>query len=323
MCRLCSVSGHEQQLLDFIFSKLPSNCCHEFDNLGNLIVKKNSANSANSANSNYKKILIISPIDEVGLLIKSIEPDGVLKFLNIGDIAPCALVGSVVEINGFCGVIGTIPPHLQSDSEKNSIPSIENMFIDLGALNQKQAEAKVNLGDVATFKPNFVRFGENRISSKSINSKIGCAIQLWLLQNLNECEFYCAFLTKSKVSSAGAATIANLVKPDIAIILNSFEEQLENKKSNFKLTLNPATNKTIFYSATKIANQNNMVFEFEAANYVHKMEQLIMQTQTGVKTLNLSVPCRLINSQCSNLSLNHTLQTLAFLENLIPTLTKK
>lgn len=322
LCQIYSISGHEQELLNFIISKLPPNCCHKFDNLSNLVVEKNSGVSKQN------KIMLISPVDEIGLIINQIEPDGSLKFLNIGNVNPCALIGSIIKIKNYNAVIGAKPPHLQTESDKNKEPSIENMFIDLGLENQKQAEEKIKLGEVATFKASFLEFGNGKVSSKSINSKIGCSILLNLLQSFNECSFFCAFLTKSEVSSAGTTTIANLVKPDIAIILNSYEEICCKKTSSdriqksFRLNLNPATNKPVFDCATQTAKINNFNFDVKINNKLTEIEKLIMQAGRGVKTLNLAVPCRLINSSCSNFLLNHAKQTEAFLKKLIPNLTK-
>lgn len=314
ICEINSISGHEQKFINAIVDLLPSRCSVEFDNLENLIVQNNKNAKINN------KVLIISPIDEVGLIINKIENDGSLKFLTIGNIKPVTLVGSVIKINNILGVIGQKPPHLQKNEKEKSV-SIENMFIDIGCDDKKSALEKVQLGDVATFNNNFSQFGNGKISSKSVNSKIGCCILLKLLQNFTDCNFFCAFLTKSQVCNFGAATIASCVNPDFVIVIDSFEENvnstnLTKARENFKLTLSPSTDKTFFKTAVDVAKLNKFNFNIEPHNKAADLEKAVSQTKHGFKTLTISVPCKLINSNCSNFVLNDAAITLNFLEKL-------
>ena len=314
LCLINSVSGHEKNLVDIIISNLPPDCTVTFDNIGNLAIEKNK-------NMEYRnRIMIISSIDEPGLIINHIEDDGSLRFLTIGNINPDSLVGSVIEINHILGIIGQKPPHLEKN-KKSNLSSTENMVIDIGCDSKKQALEKIKLGDVATFKTEFLKYGNNRINSKSINNKISCSVLLKLLQNSTSCNFFCAFLTKSNISCFGATTISNLVQPDIAIIVNSFEENFNLNRSqphkNFKLTLNPSTNKQLFDIAKNIAQSNNFDFDVEINNKVTELEKSITQTNNGVKTLAISIPCNLINSNCSNFRLDDSKTLFLLLNKLV------
>lgn len=317
-----SICGHEQQLTHFIVSNLPINCSHKIDNLENLIVEK--IGQLNSKN----RVLLTSSIDEKGLLIKTIEPDGSLKFLTIGKINPDALVGSVVKINETFGVIGQKPVHLQTKEEKRNSQTIDNMFIDIGADNEQQVKNRIKIGNVATFKNVFLKYGENKIVAKLINSKIGCGLMLKILKSNFDYNFFCAFMTKTIVSTASATTIMNEIKPNIVIILTTFEEQinenlaLDSKKhKNFRIVLNPTTNEKIFKAAIQTAKLNNFNYSIDTTNEISEIEKTIMQSQNGIKTLTISTPCRLINSPCSNFDLTDVSETLNFLKRLIAHLT--
>ena len=51
-------------------------------------------------------VLLDAHADEIGCLVRSIEPDGFLRLFRVGGILDSLLVGRKVSVNGLRGVIG-------------------------------------------------------------------------------------------------------------------------------------------------------------------------------------------------------------------------
>ena len=97
------------------------------DNVGNLIVRKKGEG---------KKIMFCAHMDEIGFFASYIDESGYIKVSGIGGINPVSCAFSeVVSENGVYGVI--VP-----ESSKE-MPKLDNMYIDIGAKNKKQAEKSV------------------------------------------------------------------------------------------------------------------------------------------------------------------------------------
>ena len=92
------------------------------------------------------RVLIDSHVDEVGFMVQRVTSAGFIKFINLGGWWPHTLLAQKVRIlskinqQKVIGIIGSTPPHLLGDSAKNKVLDINDLYIDVGAENQRQAE---------------------------------------------------------------------------------------------------------------------------------------------------------------------------------------
>src|SRR3954453_17163755 len=86
---------------------------------------------------------LVGHIDEIGLVVKHITDEGVLRFGPIGGWDPQVLVGQRVTVhttNGaVTGVVGRKPIHLLEEEERKQVAKLEQMFIDIGAADRDDA----------------------------------------------------------------------------------------------------------------------------------------------------------------------------------------
>ena len=89
---------------------------------------------------NLIKVMLAAHMDEVSLMIVSIENSGLLKFRPVGGIDPRVLIAKSVVIgsNKVPGVIGSKPIHLQSPGERNKPFSLNELFIDINATKKNK-----------------------------------------------------------------------------------------------------------------------------------------------------------------------------------------
>ncbi len=211
---LPGVSGAEEPVRRYIEEKLQGRCAYTVDNLGNLIACKKGRKTP------AKKVLLSAHMDEVGLIIKHLDEDGMLRFDTVGGISPEVLAGKRVYVGEklLPGLVGIKAIHQQKTEERTAPPSVEQLYIDIGAHSREEAGALVRLGERAQFAHNYAQLGEGFVRAKAIDNRAGCAILLQLLLEESEYDFTAAFTVQEETGCTGAKTAAYAVGADISIV---------------------------------------------------------------------------------------------------------
>ena len=167
LCTLNGVSGHEEKVRDYIITQIKDYCEYHVDNLGNLIafIKGKSIPK--------NKVMLSAHMDEVGMIVTFINSDGTLKISTVGGVDARVIFGRQVLIGEkkIVGVIGSKAVHNLTADERETAIKVENMYIDIGAKNKKEAQNLVTLGEAVYFKSNFIEFGEDYVKSKAIDDR--------------------------------------------------------------------------------------------------------------------------------------------------------
>ncbi|MFO8059048.1 MAG: M42 family metallopeptidase [Bacillota bacterium] len=204
------VSGSEQSIREVIISEIEDHVDElTTDTMGNLIAIK-------GADISGPTVMFSAHMDQIGLIITEVDDDGFLRFSNVGGIAPLRLLDErVIFANGRIGCIG---------AEKFEQPKelkLEKLFIDIGCSSGDEARQCVSVGDVATFHQPLVDLGD-RLISRALDDRIGCAILAQMLRELGETENRIAavFSVQEEVGLRGARTAAYQVQPDLGIAID-------------------------------------------------------------------------------------------------------
>lgn len=202
-----SPSGYESQVREVIRAEvLPYADEIQVDALGNLIVKKGKAAE------NGKKIMLSAHMDEIGLIATHVDENGFVRFTGIGGIRALSCVGGRVRfLNGVVGVIG-----LERLPDPSRVPALDQMYIDVGAVNRKDCPVKV--GDIAAFDRPFQDLGK-RMVSKAMDDRISVAVMIEALRQLKTTphEVYFVFSVQEEVGLRGATTAAFGIDPDLGL----------------------------------------------------------------------------------------------------------
>ncbi|MGQ9464719.1 MAG: M42 family metallopeptidase [bacterium] len=318
LCEICSVSGDEDKIRLFIKEKIYNYVTDlEEDAYGNLIVRKGK--------EKRPKILLAAHMDEVGMMITNIEKNGFLKFKTIGLRAQSILAKKVVVgEKQIPGVIGHKPIHLSNPSERNKIPEVKDLFIDIGVGSKEEAEKFVQIGDLATFATHFRKDGDI-IYGKAFDNRIGCYVLIKLIQETN-LDAYFAFTVQEELGLRGAKIVAYRVDPDIAIAVDTTgaNESPDKKDQPLYPVLGKGPALTIA-DATIICDKKIIkIFENTAKNYriPHQLKQpmiggtdagVIHLARKGIPTAVLSTPARYIHSPLSIASMKDIKNTIKLL----------
>lgn len=91
------------------------------------------------------RIMVAGHMDEVGFMVTGVTKNGMLRFQTLGGWWSQVLLAQRVEVmtdaGPVPGVIGSIPPHLLSEDQRNKPMQIKNMLIDIGADSDEDAKA--------------------------------------------------------------------------------------------------------------------------------------------------------------------------------------
>ena len=215
---LPGVSGGEQAVRDHIISRIKPYADQITVNAqGSVIALKRGEKPAK------RRIMAAAHMDEVGLIVRYIADDGMLKFSAVGGIDPSVLCGRAVCIgeNRVTGVIGIVPIHLSKGDARTKIPEIEDMCIDIGASSRADAEKLVSPGDLCTFETQFEPFGDGMLKGKALDDRAGCAVLIELMKQDFPNDIYFVFTTMEEVGLRGAGCAAYSVDPEIAIVVEA------------------------------------------------------------------------------------------------------
>ena len=212
LCTLDAVSGDEAAVRDYIINKIKNHCEYKIDPLGSIIAFKKGKKTP------AKKVMLDAHMDEVGLIITYITDDGFLKFSAVGGIDTSVLMFRRVKVNGINGVISGKPIHLISADERKKLPDPHTLYIDIGASSKEDALKLVSPGDRAVICGEYTDAGD-KIKSKALDDRIGCAVLISMLLKEAEYDFYAVFSVQEEVGLRGAKAAAYTVAPDAAIVL--------------------------------------------------------------------------------------------------------
>lgn len=264
-----------------------------------------------SKNDNAKnKILIDAHMDEIGFIVTYITEDGFLKVSPVGGISKETLLSQKVLVLGkkiLTGVIGVKPPHVKAD---NSNFTIDDLLIDVG-LSKNEVEKFVQPSDYCVFDKKANDMINNKITSKSLDNRIGVSVLIDCIKKLehlkfNDTEIKFLFSVKEESShGVGAKTFTQFYKPTEAVVIDvSFSEQLNvDKKKCGKMGDGPmiAFSPNLSYDFSKQFEQlcikEKLKYQKEILNSTTGSNaDYICDCNNGVKTALLSVPIKNMHS---------------------------
>ena len=321
------VSGREEAvraiLLEEIRGRVDS--CR-VDRMGNLIaVKKGRGGSA-------LRVLVAAHMDEVGLVITGAEDSGVLRFSTVGGIDERVLPARMVWIGErrVPGVIGMKPVHLLDKGERDRVPEVRQLYIDVGASGKAEAEKLAGKGETAVFAteyralgtgaaagPGAAAGGPRIVQGKAFDDRAGCALLAGLLTERFPFDLVAAFTVQEEVGLRGAQVAAWAEKPDAAVVL----ECTGANEVPARRDLSPSTRLGAGVSITirdnsfiadprlvelfgSTAREKNIPHQYKQPTIGGTDAGAIHRVREGVPSITIAVPARYIHSPAALMDLS-------------------
>ncbi len=297
-------SGHEEQVRALILG-LIGGLADEIsvDALGNVIAWRRSGKEG------ALKVMLSAHMDEIGMMVTHVDKNGFLRFTAIGGLFPNTLHGNRVRFaDGTIGVIG-----VDSDVPATSGPTLEQLFIDV---SDGRARHAIKVGDAAGLARDLVVRGE-RLVAKSMDDRIGCAVQIEVMRQLKASPHDIAFVfsVQEEVGLRGARTAAYAVDPDLAIAIDVTRtgDTPKGLKMAVELGKGPAikvkdsgmlASPEVIALMEQAAKRAGVPYQREVLERGSTDAASMQLTRAGVRAGCLSIPCRYIHTTSETVDLN-------------------
>lgn len=302
--------------------------------------------SSGSKSADAPRVLVAGHMDEVGFMVQNITPNGFLQFLPLGGWWEHTVLAQRVRIrrrdgSEIIGLTTSIPPHFLPADARNSLLPIDKMFIDIGATSRQDAESRlgITLGDtIVPLSPFAPLNGDDLYTAKAFDNRVGMAAAVQSALATGESELPCRPIavgtTQEEVGTRGAVTMGNLLKPDVALVL-------EGPPADDTPGMNPAESQgrlgggaqIRLYDPSAIMNRHlaDFVIATAAENSIPHQVTVRRSGGTDARTLSLSgtgipcvvlgVPARYIHSHNAVIDIRDYLALVELLAALLPRLT--
>ena len=311
---LNGVSGYEQDNARFaeeMFLKYTNDV--KINTLGSITaLRKNDFGIENP-----KKIMIEAHIDEIGLMVSDIDDKGFLKFVPVGGIDARILPSLEVVVHGkkdVVGIIGSKPPHILTDGEKDTALGMNKLYIDTG-YSAEEVKKIVSIGDTATFYNEFTELKGDYISTKAQDDRTSCAVLVLVLDMLKNTKLpfdvYFTMNVQEEVGLRGAKTTAYDINPDYAIAIDVCHGSTPDApslgtvkcSSGAVVTKGPNIHKGFLKMLLNALDNKNIPYNIEAAGGDTGTDAWAIQTaREGVPTILLSLPLKYMHTPVETLS---------------------
>ena len=216
------VAGYEREVRNVIRRHLEPMGSITQDKIGSLICKK-------SGDAEEPRVVLAGHMDEIGFMVKHVSKEGFIKFTSLGGWWDQVLLAHRVLISTYkgdvLGMVGAKPPHLLSDEERKKYVEKKDMYIDIGASSQQEVEdAGVRVGDPIVPISEFTILANSKTyMAKAFDDRVGCALTIAAMQGFvgrsHPNTLFAVATVQEEVGARGAITSAELVNPDVALIL--------------------------------------------------------------------------------------------------------
>jgi len=286
-------------------------------------------------NENKKpKIMLASHIDEVGFMVKYIDKDGYIYFSPVGGLDPHLIPGQRVRIKTkkgeVLGAIGKKPVHLLEEEEKKKICKVGELWIDIGAKDEKEAKSRVEIGDIAVVNAGLDVLNSDKVIGRGFDDKAGVFVITEVLKKLSKkklsASLYGVITVQEEIGLRGARTSAYGISPDIGIAIDvtfasDFPTMDKRKTGDIKIgggpviAKGPNINPKIFDLLVNAAKKGNIPHQIEAIPEGTRTDANVIQlTKSGIATGLVSIPLRYMHTPVEIISLSDLGNTVTLLE---------
>ena len=263
-----------------------------------------------------QRVMLVAHMDEVGLIVRRITPQGFLKVERMGGLSVYVLPGSPLDLwtgeGRLDAHVGAMAAHLTQGDRQ---PDLADVFVDMGVESAEEARAMgVRVGDGLTWHADPCLLNEKRIRGKALDDRLGCyaLIRLaWLLASRPvDQDVTLAFVPQEEGALLEAAPVIRQVDPEVVIgvdgTLTFDTPDIDEPQSEIALGGGPCLKmmdairgKSAYFPnwelTTRIRDyleRSGTPFQSEVVVGLTTALNLVPFMNAGVRTVGLSLPIR-------------------------------
>ena len=268
-------------------------------------------------------VMLAGHIDEIGLMVNYITPEGYIAFSAIGGVDAAILPGMRVRVHtkdgALLGVMGRKPIHLIEDDERKNVTKLEKLFIDVG-FDGDEVKKRVRVGDPITFDVGLETYGDGMAVSRAFDDKMGAWISARVLEEVKKAggaagDLIAAATVQEEAGLRGGTTSAYGVDPIVGIAVevgHATDYPDIDKRKHGEATCGdgpiiargPNINPVLFELLTKAADKAKVKYQIGAEPRGTGTDANAIQLSRGGKAAALiSIPLRYMHTPTEVLSL--------------------
>jgi putative aminopeptidase FrvX len=219
------VSGYEDAVVAIAKASFAINIEVVEDTMRNLVAR------SSHFDPDKPTIIIDGHSDEVGFIVQTIEPNGMIKVLPVGGWVASNVMAHRFRILGDDGeeviaISASKPPHFMTDEERTKTISLDDMRLDVGASDAETVRTHYKISEGAPVVPdvNFIHDSATGVwIGKAFDNRIGCALVIEIMNELDHeslnVNVVGVISTQEEVGTRGAEVMAQVVEAAVAIVL--------------------------------------------------------------------------------------------------------
>lgn len=291
----------------------------ETDGLGSLI-------AALKGSADGPRVMMAAHMDELGMLVKYITPEGYVRFQTLGGWLDQGLINQRYVIltrkGPVQGITGLKTPHVMSQAERGRLIERDRQFLDVGAASRQDAEERLGIhpGDPIAPDSKFLVLNEGRrYVGKAWDDRVGLAVMIEVLRRLKQNPppntLYAVATVQEEIGLRGAHTSSNIVKPDIGLSIEvgvasdypgiTLEEAQEKVGAGPGLFLHDSSllpNLKLRDFVMDAARDKKIPLQFNLLTGYGEDGSEMQRAHGGVPAVNITVPTRYLHNHNGLLS---------------------
>lgn len=190
-----------------------------------------NAVTARAANTGKQPVVQLDAhADEVGLLVQAVRPSGLLKFVTLGGFVPTNVPAMKVKVLNkrgeyVPGVVATKPPHFMTAQERNAVPTIAEMSVDVGSTSREETLKDFAIDTGCPIVPDVTCQYDAQhglFLGKAFDDRVGVAAMIDTMTSLGDktlnVDVVAGLSTQEEVGLRGANVLARKINADLAIV---------------------------------------------------------------------------------------------------------
>jgi putative aminopeptidase FrvX len=329
-----SISGFEEPMMKALVEELKPYCDEVYDTpRGNVIgIQKGTDPDA-------PVIALAAHTDQVGFIVLNIDETGFIRFRKVGGSVTRSIEAHQMRLHGtkgmVLGVVGIKPGHITKPSEANTVPPVEEMYIDVGAKSKAEVlEIGIEIGTPITWNTEPLELANNFIAATASDDRVGIAAMVQVAKNLKgkpiPSTVYYIGTVEEEIGLRGAAVAVYDLDVDMAVAIDTspagWQPDVNMRDLYYEVGKGPAMHIGKAGSPTRFGSQVLRKWLIGVAKesgipYQSGMvlggndAHAIQQAKSGIPACMIAVPRRYSHSPVELFSLDD-------LDNLIKVLTK-
>jgi putative aminopeptidase FrvX len=284
-----------------------------FDGLG-------SVHAELAGNGDGPRVMVTAHLDEVGLMVQHITPDGFLRVKNLGGFLGHAYPDQRWVVLGRDGpvmaVSGLPTVHVTPASQRGQVWSVDQVFLDVGATSREEVEALgVRPGDgIAPWSP-FLVMPNGRYAAKGWDDRVGIAVMLAAARRIEAesirlpGDVVWVATTQEEIGLRGAQVAVDMARPDIGISIEAgvsadypgirptqAQERLGAGPGIFLLDSSMIPNRKFRDFFFQVAEEEGLPLQPDVLTGYGEDGAEIQRYDTGRPSVNMTVPTRYLHA---------------------------